>query len=57
MQVPVQLKDPSTYAGLGVVFASIPRLLATGGADPTAWAAIIGGLVAIFTRSRSDQAS
>lgn len=53
MKTPAQLKQPSTYAGLGVIFSAIPALLATGGTDMTAWAAIIGGIIAIFKNEGS----
>jgi hypothetical protein len=49
-------KTPSTYAAIGVIISAIPQLIATGFMDPTAWAAIAASVIAIFTKSRSDQA-
>jgi hypothetical protein len=51
--VPEQLKEPSTYAGLGIIFGAIASLIATHGADMTSWATLAAGLVAIFKRENS----
>lgn len=48
MKLPSQLKQPSTYAGLGIVFGAIAQLIQADGNDPTSWAAIGMALVAIF---------
>lgn len=44
------IKEPSTWAGLGLVSQSIGLLIASKGADTTAWAGLAAGLVAIFRR-------
>lgn len=48
MNIPSQVKQPSTYAGLGIIFSAIPQLLETQGQDGTAWAQVVMGLIAIF---------
>lgn len=55
MNAPQQLKQPSTYAGLGLLFSAIPALMATGFADPTAWAQVAMALVAIFKNEAQAQ--
>lgn len=42
------IKEPSTWAGIGLVAQSIGMLIASKGADSTAWAGLAAGLVAIF---------
>lgn len=42
------VKEPSTWAGIGLVAQSIGLLIASNGADGTAWAGLMAGLVAIF---------
>ena len=49
LQVDV-VKEPSTWAGIGLVAQSIGMLLASKGADTTAWVGLVAGLVAIFRR-------
>ena len=44
------IKEPSTWAGIGLVAQSIGMLLASKGADGTAWAGLVAGLVAVFRR-------
>lgn len=44
------IKEPSTWAGIGLVAQSIGLLIASKGADSTAWAGLAAGLVAIFRR-------
>ena len=44
------IKEPSTWAGVGLVAQSIGLLIASKGADSTAWAGLAAGLVAIFRR-------
>ncbi len=45
-----RIKEPSTWAGLGVVMTAIGQLIASGGVDPTAWVAVLGGIFAIWKR-------
>lgn len=56
MKTPVQLKNPATYAGLGVLFGAIAQLVASHGTDTTGWASLAASLIAIFSKARSDQA-
>jgi hypothetical protein len=56
MKTPVQLKNPATYAGLGVLFGAIAQLVASNGTDTTGWASLAASLIAIFSKARSDQA-
>lgn len=46
------VKEPSTWAGIGLVAQSIGMLIASKGSDGTAWAGLVAGLVAIFRRER-----
>lgn len=55
MSTPRQLKQPSTYAGLGVAMSAIPALMASGYTDPMAWATIMAALVAIFKNETTGQ--
>ena len=42
------IKEPSTWAGIGLVAQSVGLLIASKGTDTTAWAGLAAGLVAIF---------
>ncbi len=44
------IKEPSTWAGIGLIAQSVGILLATKGADTSAWAGLAAGLVAVFRR-------
>ena len=48
-----RFKEPSTYAGLGVMFAAVSQIIASGGKDATAWASGIGALMAVLLREKS----
>lgn len=54
MNTPRQLKQPSTYAGLGLAFSAIPALMTSNYTDPTAWAQIAMALVAIFKNENTS---
>lgn len=43
-------KEPSTYAGIGLIFQAVATLVATKGTDPGAWAVLIPALVAVFRK-------
>jgi hypothetical protein len=43
-------KEPSTYAGIGLIFQSVATLVATKGMDATAWSVLIPALLAVFRR-------
>lgn len=53
MTTPRQLKQPSTYAGLGIAISAIPNLMTSNYQDPMAWATIMAALVAIFKNETS----
>ncbi len=55
MKVPAQAKQPSTYAGLGIIFTAIPALMASGFTDPAAWVQAIMGLIAIVKNEAPAQ--
>lgn len=38
-----RLKEPSTWAGLGIIAHSIAGILATSGSDPASWAGLFAG--------------
>lgn len=42
--------EPSTWAGLGLLFQGIAQLLASKGTDATAWASVAAGAVAVIKR-------
>ena len=42
-----RLKEPSTAAGIGILWSAVPELIATGGASPMAWGQVVAGVVAI----------
>ena len=48
------IKQPSTWAGMGLVANAIAALVATGGADVPAWAQLIGGLCAMFISEKQN---
>lgn len=41
-----RLKEPSTWAGLGIVAHSVAMLLASSGGDASAWAGLFAGISA-----------
>jgi|GEM_PF-4098073 hypothetical protein len=43
-----RLKEPSTWAGIGLVIQGAVQAYATGGADMAAWATIAAGMAAII---------
>jgi hypothetical protein len=45
-----RLKEPSTYAGLGLILQAVAQLIASKGTDPTAWGVLIPALVAVFRK-------
>lgn len=45
-----RLKEPSSYAGIGLIFQSVAVLVATKGTDTTAWGVLIPALVALFKK-------
>lgn len=46
-------KEPSTYAGLGLIFGSLAHLVASKGTDGAAWAQVMTGFAAIFMREQA----
>lgn len=47
-----RIKEPSTWAGLGLLCQGIAALVSSKGADATAWASIIGGVSAVLMPER-----
>lgn len=50
LEVIERFKEPSTWAGLGLIAQGLGQLLASKGADPAGWASLSAGLVAVFRR-------
>ena len=48
-----RLTEPSTYAGLGLLFQGLAGALASKGTDMTALASIMGGIAAIAMREKA----
>ena len=48
-----RLHEPSTWAGIGLVFQGIANLFLSKGGDSTAYASIVGGIGAIFLREKT----
>lgn len=42
-----RLKQPSTWAGLGLIMHAVAALITSKGTDPQAWAGIAAGVVAV----------
>lgn len=49
-----RLKEPSTWAGLGVIAHALTMLIATGGADAAAWVQVAGGVAAMAMPENAD---
>jgi hypothetical protein len=47
-----RIKEPSTWAGFALVAQGIAQLLASKGVDPTAWATVIGGVIAVAAKEK-----
>jgi lysozyme len=47
-----RVKEPSTWAGAGLMLQAIAQLIATKGMDGTAWATLAAGVAAIFMREK-----
>lgn len=43
-----RLKEPSTYAGIGLIIQGAVQIYMTKGGDSSAWATIGAGIAAIF---------
>ncbi len=50
-----RLKEPSTWAGIGLAIQGLMQAFATGGIDPEAWATIGAGVVAIMAPERGAE--
>jgi lysozyme len=53
MDIKGTLKEPSTWAGFGIIFQAIATLIASHGVDPTSWATLIAGIAAVVKREQS----
>lgn len=51
-----RIKEPSTWAGLGLIFQGIGQLVASKGADMSGWASVWGGVAAVFIREKGKTA-
>lgn len=51
-----RIKQPSTWAGMALLFQGIAQLIASKGTDSTAYAAIIGGVSAIALNEKAGNA-
>ena len=47
-----RLKQPSTWAGLGLILQAIGALIASKGTDAQAWAALAGGVGAVVLNEK-----
>ncbi len=45
-----RLREPSTWAGMGLICQSLAALLASKGADPQAWAGALAGAAAVLMK-------
>lgn len=43
-----RLREPSTWAGIGLICTGMGQLLANGGGDGAAWGTIAAGVVAVL---------
>lgn len=50
-----RFKEPSTWAGLALIFQGIAQVVASKGADQTAWASIIGGVAAVAMKEAAQK--
>lgn len=48
-----RLREPSSWAGFGLLFQGLAALIASKGLDPTAWASIASGVAAVAMPERS----
>lgn len=51
-----RLKEPSTWAGFGLIFQAILLLIATKGMDGTAWGTLAAGVAAVAMPERGTPA-
>lgn len=47
-----RLKQPSTWAGLGLIFQALAGLIASKGTDPQAWATVAAGVGAVIINEK-----
>lgn len=45
-----RMKEPSTWAGLGLIAQGVAQLLASKGLDVAGWTSLSAGLLAVFKR-------
>ena len=50
-----RMTEPSTYAGIGLIFHGIMALIASKGADSAAWGGVGAGLAAVFLPEKSAE--
>lgn len=49
-----RFSEPSTWAGLGGICAGFAQVAASGGRDATAWASVLGGVLAVMLREKGQ---
>ena len=50
-----RIKEPSTWAGLGLVCHALSLLMASGGKDGAAWGQLVAGVVAVAAKEAKAQ--
>lgn len=45
-----RIKEPSTWAGLGLLCQGVAQLIASKGGDGQAWSTVATGMLAVFVR-------
>jgi len=50
-----RMKEPSTWAGIGLIFQGVAQAIASKGTDATAWATIVGGMAAVLVKEKAAQ--
>jgi len=52
-----RITEASSIAGIGLIVAALPQLLASKGTDAAAWGSLVAGVFAIFKREGARAAS
>jgi hypothetical protein len=50
-----RLREPSSWAGLGLLFQGIAQLIASKGADSSGWASVAAGAAAVLMPESRQQ--
>lgn len=52
-----RLKEPSTWAGIGIIGHALTLIISSGGNDPVAWGQLLAGIAAVVMPEKQGAGS